>query len=125
MLRRVLNQLCDLVPFRTRLRKLSRRLPLRLEVLEDRTLPATITWINAAGGSWHTAANWDLNRTPTTGDDVVIPDLGAAGPNITIAYSTGTTTALNSVTSPENVTLSGGPAGGSPKVARGQLEPGR
>ena len=53
---------------------------LRFESLESRWVPATITWNNAAGGNWSTASNWDLNRVPTNGDDVVIPDLGVAGP---------------------------------------------
>src|SRR3954471_17194476 len=66
------------------------------EEFEKRMLLAQITWINAAGGAWGTAANWNLNRVPTTGDDVVIPDLGAAGANLTITYSTGSTT-VNSV----------------------------
>src|SRR6266852_3827053 len=71
-----------------------------LERLEDRTVPATITWNNAAGGNWATPGNWDLNRAPTTGDDVVIPDLGAPGPSLTVTYSGGTTS-VNTVTSSE------------------------
>ena len=34
---------------------------------------ATITWKNAAGGSWQVAANWDPETVPGSGDDVVIP----------------------------------------------------
>ncbi|MCK4946098.1 MAG: hypothetical protein KAS59_07535, partial [Alphaproteobacteria bacterium] len=33
---------------------------------------ATITWDGSASSDWDTAANWDLNRTPTDADDVVI-----------------------------------------------------
>ena len=54
-------------PYRTR--------QLLVEILENRVVPATITWLNAAGGDWGTAGNWDLNRTPVDGDDVVIPAL--------------------------------------------------
>src|SRR5262249_32919900 len=66
----------------------------------------------ATSGSWHTAANWSIagapaNRTPTTGDDVVIPDVGAAGANVTITFNSGTT-AVNSITCSEHFTLSGG-----------------
>jgi hypothetical protein len=43
--------------------------------LEDRATPATITWINPAGGAWDNAANWDLARTPQPDDDVIIRDL--------------------------------------------------
>lgn len=67
----------------------------------------TVTWTNPAGGDWHTPSNWDLGVVPTTGDRVVIPDLGAAGPNLTITYSTGATSVLSVVAS-ENLTLSGG-----------------
>ena len=35
---------------------------LQLQPCEDRVVPATITWINEAGGGWMTAANWDLGR---------------------------------------------------------------
>jgi hypothetical protein len=44
----------------------------RLEALEDRATPATITWVNPAGGPWDVPANWDLGRTPQPDDDVVI-----------------------------------------------------
>src|SRR5262249_34329375 len=71
--------------------RLSRWYRPTLELLESRLPPATIPWTNAAG-SWAVAANWDLNRTPTIGDDVVIPNLG---PNLTITYSSGATTAYD------------------------------
>lgn len=61
---------------------------LRFEHLEDRIQPATITWTNPAGGSWHSPGNWDLNRVPAAGDSVVIPDLAGAQ---TISYSSGGT----------------------------------
>ncbi len=77
---------------------------LAVERLEDRTTPTTITWANAAGGSWHTPGNWDLNRVPAAGDDVVIPDLTGAQ---TITFSTGSTS-VTSVESAEEFTLSGG-----------------
>ncbi len=64
---------------------------------------ATITWTGGAGtNSWHTAANWDLNRVPGVGDDVVIPDMT---PNVTVTHSTGSTS-INSLTSEEAFTLS-------------------
>ena len=46
-----------------------------LEGLEDRMTPATISWINPAGGAWDTATNWDMGRTPQPDDDVVIRSL--------------------------------------------------
>src|SRR5882672_4763812 len=59
-----------------------------VEQLEDRLLLATITCNALAGGSWNTGSNWDLNRTPTTGDNVIIPNLAGSQ---TIAFSSGTT----------------------------------
>jgi hypothetical protein len=65
----------------------------------------TITWTGGAGdGSWHKAGNWDLNRAPGAGDDVVIPDMS---PDVTVTYSSGATS-INSLTSEEAFTLSGG-----------------
>src|SRR6516225_12371960 len=47
----------------------------------------TINWTGpSTGGVWSTAANWDLNRAPQTGDVVC-----ATGVTGTISYSGGTT----------------------------------
>jgi hypothetical protein len=78
-------------------------LPLRLEALEDRTLLTTITWVNTQGGAWNVAGNWDLNRLPAAGDDVVIPALGSG---VSVTHSTGIDT-VQSVTSDANLILSG------------------
>src|SRR6516162_1968842 len=60
---------------------------LHLEVLEDRILPSTVTWINLAGGGWDTAGNWrddqGINRLPGPNDDAVINVAG----NVTITHS--------------------------------------
>lgn len=56
----------------------------RLESLERRLLLTTIHWINPNGGSWDVASNWDLNRVPGAGDDVVIDPAGGTG---TVTYS--------------------------------------
>jgi hypothetical protein len=75
-----------------------------LEALEDRILPATITWNNASGGSWSIPGNWDLNRLPAAGDDVVINLAG-----VTVTHSSGSDS-VQSVTlsSTAALTLSGG-----------------
>ncbi|GMU84437.1 MAG: hypothetical protein AMXMBFR47_43060, partial [Planctomycetota bacterium] len=66
---------------------------------------ATITWTGGAGtGSWHNPANWDLGRVPAAGDDVVIPDMT---PDVTVSFSS-TSTSINSLTSGELVSVSGG-----------------
>ncbi|MBV9125565.1 MAG: hypothetical protein JO112_19625, partial [Planctomycetes bacterium] len=77
---------------------------LRLEALEPRLAPATITWNNPAGGDWGVAGNWKGGVLPGSGDDVVIPNLAAG---ITIIHSTGTDT-VKSLTASEGVTLTGG-----------------
>jgi hypothetical protein len=75
-----------------------------LEQLEDRAVPATVTWINATGGAWNVPANWNTSALPGAGDDVVIPDLPG---DLTITHATGTDT-IRSLTSHEAVVLSGG-----------------
>jgi fibronectin-binding autotransporter adhesin len=69
--RRMMNQYCQAS---RRPARPSRALGirLRLELLEDRTMPATITWLNPVDGNWGEPAKWDLNRVPMVGDDVVI-----------------------------------------------------
>ena len=52
--------------------------PLTLVMSTNKTVfarfqPMTLTWTNAAGGSWHTASNWNLNFVPLSMDDVVLP----------------------------------------------------
>lgn len=77
---------------------------LQLETLEDRLTPATISWTGAgANNLWHNADNWDLNRTPDVGDDVVIDIQGKP----TIVYNSGTTT-VHSITSKESLRIQGG-----------------
>ncbi|MHC4698623.1 MAG: hypothetical protein ACYTFA_17970, partial [Planctomycetota bacterium] len=48
----------------------------------------TITW-NGDGDatSWHDADNWDLDRIPAAGDDVVIPDVAATAEVLFSVYS--------------------------------------
>jgi hypothetical protein len=33
---------------------------------------STVTWINANGGDFDTASNWDTDTVPSSADDVVI-----------------------------------------------------
>jgi hypothetical protein len=37
---------------------------------------ATITWTNAAGGNWGTAANWNPNQVPGASDTALITSSG-------------------------------------------------
>ena len=45
--------------------------------LEARTLLATVSWINPAGGDWSTASNWSTGALSGSGDDVVINSLNS------------------------------------------------
>jgi len=78
-----------------------------VEELEDRSVPATVAWINAAGGDWNTAANWQddvgVNRLPGSSDDAVISYSG-----ITVTHSSGVTDTIRSLTSQANIVLLGG-----------------
>ena len=79
----------------------------RLELLEDRTLPSTVNWINPAGGDWDTAGNWQdslgVNRLPGAADDVVISQSG-----ITVSHAAGVTDSVNSLTSQAAISITGG-----------------
>lgn len=73
-------------------------------VLAGAAQAATITWTGGSDGtSWLTKANWDLNRIPGAGDDVVIPDL----PGTSQVFFTGPPTTLNSFTTAENLIING------------------
>src|SRR5262245_15418328 len=52
-------------PGLTYVRKLA-RLPLLLEPLEDRVVPATKTWALTIGGNWGTPSNWSGGTVPVT-----------------------------------------------------------
>src|SRR5262245_37825962 len=54
-------------------RKRPPRVPLLLERLEDRTVPATVNWDGGGGDTdWNNRFNWDTNTLPGAGDDVQI-----------------------------------------------------
>jgi hypothetical protein len=57
----------------------------RLECLEDRTLPALITWTGAVSDDWNTPGNWKPNTVPGPNDDAVI---NAPGATITVGPTT-------------------------------------
>jgi autotransporter-associated beta strand protein len=45
----------------------------RLEPLEARIAPATLTWDGSADNLWSNSANWDTNTVPQDGDSLVFP----------------------------------------------------
>ncbi|MBX9579558.1 MAG: hypothetical protein K2X87_04550, partial [Gemmataceae bacterium] len=49
------------------------RPPLRVEPLEDRSVPAAVFWDGGAGTtSWTGAANWSTDAVPGPADDVTV-----------------------------------------------------
>src|SRR5205809_3574298 len=52
--------------------------PVRLEFLEDRTAPATLTWTGAAGNNWNNAGNWTGGGVPSAANNVLNFTAGAS-----------------------------------------------
>jgi hypothetical protein len=81
----------------------------RVEALETRTLLATITWTGLADdGLWENGTNWNLGRSPQSGDDVVIADIART---TQIAYTASSTTSLNSLITGEALRITNGTLG--------------
>jgi hypothetical protein len=74
----------------------------RLEVLEERAVPAKVLWI-AGSGDWDTAANWSTGTLPTPADDVAI---GTSG--ITVTHLAPKGDAVHSLTCGATLTMSSG-----------------
>ena len=71
--------------------------------LEDRSVPATLTWLGTIGSSWGTASNWSTNSLPVSGDDLVFP---ASAVNQTSNNNLGVgSLALNSISFPSGTTF--------------------
>ena len=77
----------------------------RFEVLEERALLATVTWIGASG-NWNDGFNWSTGSSPGPLDDAIIPDL--LGTQIITIQPSGAD--VQSITSQEEVRMFG--AGG-------------
>ena len=87
---------------RARLSGRNRRL--NWEQLENRRLLATVTWINTNGGDWDTASNWNANRVPGSGDDVIIP----ASITHTVTHGSPQSDTVHSITAQSPLSLSAG-----------------
>jgi hypothetical protein len=75
----------------------------RIEWMEPKTLLSAVTWTGDGGdNNWDTAANWSTDSVPGSGDDVTI-DVGA-----NIVHSDNVNDSINSLTSNEPLTISGG-----------------
>jgi hypothetical protein len=74
----------------------------RLECLEDRTVPSTVTWISTTSGDWADGTNWDSGSKPGSNDDVVISQ-----PGVTVTHSSGNDS-VHSLTNSADLVLAGG-----------------
>jgi len=54
-----------------------------MELLEDRTAPATLTWTGAAGSNWNNAGNWTGGGVPSATNNVLNFTAGASVANYT------------------------------------------
>ncbi len=75
-----------------------------LEVLENRVVLSTISWINPNGGDWDTASDWLTDTVPTASDDVVI-DIAVTNP---ITHSASDSDFVQSLTSQDPIDISSG-----------------
>ena len=84
-------------------RKRSKSCRPRVEWMEPRTLLSAVTWTGDGGdNNWDTAANWSTDSVPGSGDDVTI-NIAA-----NVVHSNNVTDSINSLTSTEPSTISGG-----------------
>jgi hypothetical protein len=79
----------------------------RLEILEDRVVPAgptgsTVFWINPNGGDWDVPSNWSQGQVPTSLDQVIIS--GGDG-GLTVTHSQGVDDEVASLTTSFGVKL--------------------
>jgi hypothetical protein len=64
----------------------------RLESLECRNLPSTVTWISPISGDWSVGSNWSTGTVPGANDDVVI------NTPVTVTHSSPQTDTVHSLT---------------------------
>ena len=74
----------------------------RLEALEDRVVPSTVTWVHSGDGDWGVGANWSGGTTPGANDDVVI------NLDLTVTHSAGADSVRSLTVSKGALALTGG-----------------
>jgi hypothetical protein len=75
----------------------------RLEGMESRALLSAVSWTGGAGdNNWDTPANWSTDSVPGSADDVTIDTTA------NVVHSQSVTDTINSLTSSEPLTISGG-----------------
>ncbi len=74
-----------------------------VELCEGRTLLSAVAWTGGAGtDDWDTAANWNTDSLPGSGDDVTI------GASATVVHSGSDSDSINSLTSSGTLSITGG-----------------
>jgi RHS repeat-associated protein len=79
---------------------------LQIELLEDRIVPATVTWINPGSGKWDVGANWSTGSVPGSGDSAVINTTGTA--TITIQGSDSESVSTLTLGGKDTLAITGG-----------------
>src|SRR5262245_26201924 len=52
--------------------------PIEVQLLEDRTAPASLTWTGAAGSNWNNTGNWAEGQVPSATNNVLNFDAATA-----------------------------------------------
>jgi len=90
-----------------------------VERLEDREVPAVVTWLGTASTSWGTGNNWDTGNAPTALDTVVVPQnspvlvVNVAAACQSLTFGTPTTTWTPTVNVNNNLTVGNGGISGT------------
>ena len=99
-----------------RVRKRPAFSPVRIEILEDRTTPATLDWTGAAGANWNTPGNWVQNQVPSATNNVLNFSSATAGitsftSNNDINGLTGLTITITDASTAKDFKITGNNAG--------------
>src|SRR5579862_2841459 len=101
---RAVNQKTHLRSNKSRSPRRLARQQMTLEILEDRSVPSAVSWINPNGGDWDTASNWSTGFVPGAADDVTINQAGS----VTITHNNNSTDRIKSLTNSNIINLSAG-----------------
>ncbi len=90
-----------------------------LEALEERLAPASVSFINPAGGAWDAPSNWSTGKVPTVNDDVTI----GLTSDVTVSINSSDNESVHSLTTAASDALS--ITGGSLTIAASSSVAGR
>src|SRR5229473_6283831 len=75
----------------------------RLELIEERTLPSLVAWINPLGGDWDNPLNWLGAQVPGPADTALI-----SLPGITVTHASAIADSVQSLSSTAGIDISAG-----------------